>query len=113
MDLNTVRITSQRLLLRAISADDAPELGIWLKKSAQGAGYGYETIQTLVIWAQENLTFTYLRYPVDKRNTASRKIPLKLQATAGREYKKLNLSGFELDEIEYWIYKKVPGNNNT
>jgi len=37
-----------------------PELGIWLKKSAHGNGYGLETVTELKKWAEENLKYRYL-----------------------------------------------------
>lgn len=83
-----------------------PELGIWLKKSAHGFGYGQETIAGLESWAQKNLDFDYLKYPVDKRNIPSRKIPESLGGVIAAEFKQKNLFGDELDEVEYRIPKK-------
>lgn len=83
-----------------------PELGIWLKRSAHGNGFGREAIAGLENWAQKNLDFDYIKYPVDKRNIASRKIPESLGGIPGKELKQINLSGNELDEIEYRIAKK-------
>lgn len=82
-----------------------PELGIWLKKTAHDFHYGREAITELVNWARANLNFDYLKYPVDKRNIPSRKIPESLGGIPGPEYKQTNLSGEELDEIEYRIPK--------
>jgi RimJ/RimL family protein N-acetyltransferase len=82
-----------------------PELGIWTKKSAHGHKYGREAIAGLVDWARNNLDFDYLTYPVDKRNIPSRKIPESLGGVIGKEFKKKNLSGDVLDEIEYRIKK--------
>ncbi|HMA63891.1 MAG: GNAT family N-acetyltransferase [Fibrobacterota bacterium] len=82
-----------------------PELGIWIKKTSHGNGYGIEAITGMIIWARENLEFDYLAYPVDKRNYPSRRIPEKNGGILGREFKKINQAGFELDMIEYWIYK--------
>lgn len=83
-----------------------PELGIWIKKSAHGNRYGREAIAGLEKWAQENLDFDYIKYPADKRNISSRKIPESLGGVIAREYKQKNLSGNELDEVEYRIPKK-------
>jgi RimJ/RimL family protein N-acetyltransferase len=87
-----------------IGAKD-PELGIWIKKSAHGNKYGLETITALIAWARKNIDFNYLRYPVDKRNRASRRIPEQNGGIIKREFKGINQKGFELDEVEYWIYK--------
>ena len=52
-----------------------PELGIWIKKSAHGHGYGKETVIALKKWADQNLDYKYILYPVDDKNYPSRKIP--------------------------------------
>ncbi|MCL4398174.1 GNAT family N-acetyltransferase [Patescibacteria group bacterium] len=82
-----------------------PELGIWLKKSVHGSGLGREAVAALADWAQKNLDFDYLMYPVDKRNIPSRKIPESLGAVLAGELKQTNLSGRELDEVVYHIPK--------
>jgi len=51
-----------------------PELWIWIKKSAHGKKVGREAVAKLEAWAQENLDFDYIKYPVDKDNIGSRKI---------------------------------------
>ena len=82
-----------------------PELGIWLKKSAHGNGYGLETIIALKTWAEENLDFHNLVYCADKANIPSRKIPEKLGGKVIREYNKTNLSGRVLNILEYVLPK--------
>jgi len=81
-----------------------PELGIWIKEKAHGNGYGLEAITAMIKWARANIKFDHLKYPVDKRNWASRKIAEKNNGKIIKEYKTINQSNFELDEIEYWIY---------
>lgn len=84
--------------------DDDPELGIWIKKPSHGHGYGLEAVTAVIKWAKENLTFDHLKYPVDKRNFASKRIP---EANGGKyikEFKEVNQSGKELELLEYWIY---------
>lgn len=83
-----------------------PVLGIWLKKSAQGNGYGFETITALKKWADENLDYEYLIYDVDKANIPSRRIPEMLGGQITREYDKTNLSGRVLHIVEYRIFRK-------
>ncbi|MBD0266374.1 MAG: GNAT family N-acetyltransferase [Tolypothrix sp. Co-bin9] len=63
-----------------------PQLGIWLKKAVHGNKYGLETITAIKDWADENLDYDYLFYPVDKANIASRKIAEALGGTVWREY---------------------------
>ena len=82
-----------------------PEFGIWLKKSAHGHGYGREAATALHDWAVINLKYDYLKYPVDKNNRPSKKIPVSLDGVAEDEYKKTNASGYLLDLVEYSIYK--------
>ncbi|MDZ8087498.1 MAG: GNAT family N-acetyltransferase [Nostoc sp. DedQUE12b] len=82
-----------------------PELGIWLKKSAHGHGFGREAIDALKDWVDKNLEYNYLSYPVDKRNIPSRKIAESLGGKVFREFQQINKSGDLLDEVEYRIYK--------
>ncbi len=52
----------------------SPELGLWLKESAHGQGFGREVIGALVEWAHENLGKESFLYPVAVQNIASRRI---------------------------------------
>ena len=80
-----------------------PELGIWLKKEAHGQGLGREAVRALKNWADARLTYDYLRYPVDYRNKASRRIAESLNGRIGREFTTHNGSGMPLHILEYWI----------
>ncbi len=82
---------------------DTPNFGIWIKTSAHGHGYGREAIHCLKDWADANLEYDYLLYPVDKRNIPSRKIPESLKGKPHREYTQINLSGNLLELVEYRI----------
>ncbi|MBD2203955.1 GNAT family N-acetyltransferase [Calothrix sp. FACHB-1219] len=97
--------------LHAINTN-TPELGIWTKKSAHGNYYGREAISALKAWAEENLDYEYLRYPVDKRNISSRKIPESLGGIIATEYDKINLGGKRLHTVEYWLYKAIKSSSN-
>lgn len=88
-----------------------PELGIWLKKTAHGNKYGLETIAAIKNWADKNLEYKYLRYPVDKANIASRKIAETLGGKIVDEYYKINMSGKTLDIVEYRINKPQKNQN--
>lgn len=90
--------------LHGITRKD-PAVGIWLKKSAHGNKYGLEAITGIKTWADEHLDYEYLRYPVDRANIASRKIPEVLGGEIFREYNQVNLSGNILHLVEYKIYK--------
>ena len=50
-----------------------PELGIWIKESTHGHKYGREAVAGLKTWADNNLEYDYLSYPVAKENIASQK----------------------------------------
>jgi [ribosomal protein S5]-alanine N-acetyltransferase len=80
-----------------------PELGVWLKKSAQGRGFGFEAVASLKKWADGNLNYRVLVYPVDEANIASRKIPEKLGGTVTRQYVEKSMSGKALHLVIYEI----------
>ena len=82
---------------------EIPELGIWIKKEAFGNKYGQEAIKGIVNWAASQKKWKKVRYPVDKRNISSRKIPESLNGIITKQFISVNMSGFELDEIEYEI----------
>lgn len=83
-----------------------PEFGIWIKKSAQGHGYGREALAALKEWADENVRYEYIYYPVAKANYASRKIPESLGGKRIREFDGKKQSGEKMREVEYRIYPK-------
>lgn len=84
-----------------------PELGIWLKASIHGSGYGREVMQALKKWIDDTLDYTYILYPVAVENTASRALAEGLGGEAAREYDATTPSGKVMHEVEYRIYKKV------
>lgn len=55
--------------------DDIPELGIWTKVESHGNHYGREAIGGIIDYADQ-LGIKRVRYPVDRRNIPSKKIPL-------------------------------------
>ena len=81
-----------------------PELGIWLKVAAHGNGYGREAITALVQWAEQNLLYDYLIYPVDKDNIPSRKIPQTLGGEIFEETICPRQDGSILNIVIYRIY---------
>lgn len=81
-----------------------PELGIWIKKSAHGNGFGREAVAGLKRWADQNLKYDYLLYPVVKENIASRKIPEFLGGKIAREFIGKKQNGETMKEVEYRIY---------
>lgn len=83
---------------------DTPELGIWIKKGAQGNKYGREAVTALKEWVDKNRKYRFIVYPVDKRNIPSRKIAESLGGVIEAQYHKPNMAGKILDEVEYRIY---------
>ena len=84
-----------------------PEFGIWLKRSAHGRGLGREAIRTLAEWAQERMRLESFVYPVDKRNTPSRKIPESLGGVVFAEGVDEGMAGNVLEEVVYRILVPV------
>ncbi len=83
---------------------ETPEFGIWIKKSAHGQGYGREAVTALKKWADKNIKYQYITYPVADENLSSRKIVESLGGKVAREYQEKNLSGREQHILEYRIY---------
>jgi RimJ/RimL family protein N-acetyltransferase len=52
----------------------SPELGLWLKESAHGQGFGREVVASLVEWGHASLGKQTFTYPVAVQNIASRRI---------------------------------------
>ena len=52
----------------------SPEVGLWLKESAQGQGFGREVVSALVEWGHATLGKESFIYPVAVQNIASRRI---------------------------------------
>lgn len=81
-----------------------PELGIWVKVSAHGHGYGREAVTALKEWADKNLDYTYLIYPVAEANIPSRKIPESLGGVLVSSGPKANQAGKIHQSVTYHIY---------
>ena len=90
----------------------APELGIWIKKSAFGKKKGREAITWLTNRAQENLEFEYLFYPVDKDNIGSRKIAESLWWIVEKDIdgneKIINRETLDLNSEIHWVEYRIP-----
>jgi RimJ/RimL family protein N-acetyltransferase len=57
---------------------ESPELGLWMKESAHGQGFGQEVVAAVAEWAHKTLGKGSFIYPVAVQNTASRRIAEKL-----------------------------------
>lgn len=83
-----------------------PEMGIWIKQSAHGNKYGQEAIKAIKNWADLNLSYQYIKYPVAVKNVASRKIAERLGGKLVREFVGENCLGVKMNEVEYHIFKQ-------
>jgi len=81
-----------------------PELGIWIKKSAHGNAFGKEAMTALKEWADQNLDYEYILYPVVVENIASRRIPESFGGKVFREYDDVSADGRKMHLVEYRIY---------
>lgn len=81
-----------------------PALGVWIKKSAHGNGYGREAITGIKQWIDAHYPYDHLLYPVDRDNIASRKIPESLGGIIHDTYQKTTESEDTLNTVEYRIY---------
>jgi len=76
-----------------------PEMGVWLKKTAHGHGYGTEAMTVIKKWADDNLNYDYILYSVAGENIPSRKIAEVLSNHVECESDKNNIGG-----LVYKIY---------
>ena len=81
-----------------------PELGVWIKKSAQGNAYGKEAMTALKEWGDQNVDYEYILYPVSDKNYPSKRIPEFLGGKIAREYDEVDMSGKNHHLLEYRIY---------
>jgi RimJ/RimL family protein N-acetyltransferase len=80
-----------------------PEVGIWLKETAHGLGYGRETIGAIVQWAPAHIGAAALIYPVAKQNLPSRRLAESLHGSIVGERNLRKSSGVVLEEVVYRI----------
>jgi RimJ/RimL family protein N-acetyltransferase len=80
-----------------------PEVGIWLKETAHGLGFGREAIGAIVKWAPAHIGAAALIYPVAKQNLPSRRLAESLHGTIVGERNLRKSSGVVLDEVVYRI----------
>lgn len=75
------RDTNECLGMTALEgcSSTSPELGLWMKESAHGQGFGQEVVGALAEWAHKNLGKKSFIYPVAVQNTASRRIAEKFR----------------------------------
>ena len=82
-----------------------PEMGGWLKVSAQGHRYGQEAAAALKKWADEHIEYNHIVWPCAHENYASRKLAESIGGWIGKEYNKKTVRGDERPYVEYHIPK--------
>ncbi len=80
---------------------EVPEIGIWTKKGSHGHHYGREATGGVMEIAKQ-LGFNKLVYPVDWRNTPSKKIPLFYGGCLIEQDKKLVTDEGRILELEVY-----------
>lgn len=86
--------------------EEVPELGIWLKGSAQGQGYGKEALDGLLGYLEGLRRYEYYIYEADERNAPSIRLVEKFQHEKGGLEKVVTESGKELELRTYRIYAR-------
>ena len=73
--LELVILTQEGEFIESMEAfgikEKTPEIGLWLKRSAHGKGYGYEALKGLLDHLNATGKYQYYIYEVDVRNVAS------------------------------------------
>ncbi len=63
--------------------EKAPEIGLWLKRSAHGSGYGYEALRCMIDYLHAAQKYQYYIYEADVRNAPSIRLVEKFQCIKG------------------------------
>ncbi|MDD6794472.1 MAG: GNAT family N-acetyltransferase [Clostridiaceae bacterium] len=83
--------------------EEALEVGLWLKSSVHGKGYGYEALKALVDYLKEKYPQKDIIYEVDERNTASIALVKKFPYTVKEANDFITESGKKLRLVPYLI----------
>ena len=105
--LELVILTHDGEFLGSMEAFDisgkTPVLGLWLKSSAHGKGYGYEALKGLVDHMNATGRYLYYIYNVDIRNAASIHLAEKFNYKKGETETTTTESGKVLHTQTYYI----------
>ena len=117
VDLLEVEIITDRLILRNDLPNrfagcaglhhpesPTPEIGIWLAEDSHRIGLGLKAVEVICNRAADEVECDYIRYPVDRANGPSRKIPESPGAEIEDEYGTITPDGRILNTVEYRIY---------
>ena len=80
-----------------------PEIGIWIRESAHGAGYGREAVAATIAWACQRIGAIAFTYPVAIENRASRRLAERLGGSLVGTRELQKPSGVVLEEVVYRI----------
>jgi [ribosomal protein S5]-alanine N-acetyltransferase len=83
-----------------------PEMGGWVKESAQGNLYGREAADEIKRWANKHLDHQYLVWPCAVENRASRTLAQALGGQVHRTYRKRTSAEVEMTYAEYRIARE-------
>lgn len=86
--------------------EEAPELGIWLKDTARGMGYGREAMEGVLQYLDSLGMYEYYIYEADRRNTPSISLAERFPHEKGGLEKVITESGKELELQTYRIYAR-------
>lgn len=87
----------------------APEAGLWLKREVQGRRCGSQAFSALLRYA-DHLGIAALRYPVDIRNTSSRRIALAFGGKCDQAPKAVSTQDHRMLYLEVFL---IPCRQNT
>ncbi|NLL00339.1 MAG: GNAT family N-acetyltransferase [Clostridiales bacterium] len=112
--LELVILSQQNEFLGSIEAfsikENTPEVGLWIKKSAHGNGYGYEALKALIDYLNSKQKYKYYVYEVDIRNAQSLHLVNKFSFNKGDCEEITTESGKKLILESYYILPKIKTN---
>lgn len=85
--------------------EETPEVGLWLKKSAQGAGFGYEALRKMIEYLNSTKKYQYYIYEADIRNTPSIRLAERFEFEKGGYEELTTESGKTLKVQCYHIFR--------
>ena len=84
-----------------------PEVGIWIKESQHGYGYGREAVEMIVAFVADDLSKRAVVYPVVEQNGPSRRLAESLGGKIIGTRRLRKAAGIEYSEIVYRIPSPV------
>lgn len=88
---------------------ETPEVGLWLKSSAHGNGYGYEALESVLAHLDRTEAYQYYLYEVDVRNLPSVHMVEKFPFEKGGFEELTTESGKTLKLQTYRVFPRCEG----